>query len=161
MSSSIPDPVPPHATPEQLRHIINYWRIEASHNYGRWINAVDELNELRKSSFVTAVPSEDYEKLKAENERLNERLNYLEALIPRDAHHGGKIYDYADLQAENERQQNVIAKLFDQRGALRSENERLRRAGDGLFGIAYNAGPAEGRVEKLDAWRDAKEGTAK
>ena len=93
MSSSIPDPVPPHATPEQLRHIINYWRIEANHNYGRWINAVDELNELRKSSFVTAVPSEDYEKLKAENER----------------------------------QQNVIAKLFDQRSALRSENERLRK----------------------------------
>jgi hypothetical protein len=93
MSSSIPDPVPPHATPEQLRHIINYWRIEANHNYGRWIAAADELNELRKSSFVTAVPSEDYEKLKAENER----------------------------------QQNVIAKLFDQRSALRSENERLRK----------------------------------
>ena len=70
MSSSIPDTVPPHATPEQLRHIINYWRIEANHNYGRWIAAADELNELRKSSFVTAVPSEDYEKLKAENERL-------------------------------------------------------------------------------------------
>jgi hypothetical protein len=76
MSSSIPDPVPPHATPEQLRHIINYWRIEASHNYGRWINAADELNELRKSSFVTAVPSEDYEKLKAENERLRGQVEY-------------------------------------------------------------------------------------
>ena len=70
MSSSIPDPVPPHATPEQLRHIINYWRIEANCNYGRWIAALDELSELRKSSFVTAVPSEEYEKLKVENERL-------------------------------------------------------------------------------------------
>lgn len=42
--------------------------------------------------------------------------------------------------------------------ALLAENERLRKAGDGLFGIAYNAGPAEGRVEKLDAWRAAKGG---
>lgn len=74
MSSSIPDPVPPHATPEQLRHIINYWRIEANCNYGRWITALDELSELRKSSFVTAVPSEEYEKLKAENERLRAEL---------------------------------------------------------------------------------------
>jgi len=45
----------------------------------------------------------DYASLQAEVERLNERVMYLEALIPRDAHHGGKIYDYAALQAENER----------------------------------------------------------
>ena len=46
--------------------------------------------------------------------------------------------------------------LENQIEALKAENERLRKAGDGLFGIAYNAGPAEGRVEKLDAWRAAK-----
>ena len=41
---------------------------------------------------------------------------------------------------------------------LKAEVERLTKAGDGLFGIAYNAGPGEGRVQKLDAWRAAKEG---
>jgi hypothetical protein len=88
MSSSIPDTVPPHATPEQLRHIINYWRIEANHNYGRWIAAADELNELRKSSFVTAVPSEDYEKLKSENERLRKAGDAMaDTLIPWDFEH--------------------------------------------------------------------------
>ena len=34
-----------------------------------------EVQRLRSSSFVTAVPCEEYDKLKAENERLNERLN--------------------------------------------------------------------------------------
>jgi hypothetical protein len=47
--------------------------------------------------------------------------------------------------------------LENQIDELKAQNERLRKAGDGLFGIAYNAGPAEGRVEKLDAWRAAKE----
>ena len=35
--------------------------------------ARDELASLRASSFVTAVPSEEYEKLKAENKRLMEQ----------------------------------------------------------------------------------------
>jgi len=38
---------------------------------------------------------------------------------------------------------------------LRKENARLKAAGRGIFGIALNAGPGEGRVEKLDAWREA------
>ncbi len=42
---------------------------------------------------------------------------------------------------------------------LREENARLREAGRAIYGIAVNAGPGEGRVEKLDAWRRAaKEG---
>ena len=42
---------------------------------------------------------------------------------------------------------------------IREENSRLREAGRGIYGIAVNAGPGEGRVEKLDAWREAvKEG---
>ena len=53
----------------------------------------------------------------------------------------------------------VRANLLEAENArLKAENERLRKAGGGLYGIAYNAGPGEGRVEKLDAWRAAKEG---
>ena len=53
MSSSIPDPVPHDASPKLLRHIINYWRIEAQTANHRWVLAM-----------------EDCDKLKAENERL-------------------------------------------------------------------------------------------
>ena len=39
---------------------------------------------------------------------------------------------------------------------LETKVKRLTKAGDGLFGIAYSAGPGEGRVQKLDAWQAAK-----
>jgi uncharacterized small protein (DUF1192 family) len=42
-----------------------------------------EVERLRASSFVTAVPVEQYEKLKAEVERLNEELNYRKAIAIR------------------------------------------------------------------------------
>ena len=82
----------------------------------------------------------DYASLQAEVERLNERVMYLEALIPRDAHHGGKIYDYAALQAEN---------------------ELLRKAGD-LFIGTYLFASVKGLVSQdeavkvLEEWRAAK-----
>ena len=41
---------------------------------------------------------------------------------------------------------------------LREEVARLREAGRGIYGIAVNAGPGEGRVEKLDAWRQVVNG---
>jgi hypothetical protein len=53
---------------------------------------------------------------------------------------------------------NQLGGLCEENARLKVEVERLRKAGDGLFGIAYNAGPGEGRVEKLDAWRAAKDG---
>ena len=36
----------------------------------------EELKRLRASSFVTAVPVEEYEKLKSENERLTQQTDY-------------------------------------------------------------------------------------
>ena len=48
MSSSIPDEVPAGATDAQLRHIINYWRIEAQTSHHRWVCAMEENEVLRK-----------------------------------------------------------------------------------------------------------------
>lgn len=48
MSSSIPDPVPEDATPAQLRHILNYWRIEAMHSAQQHWRAMDEIDKMRK-----------------------------------------------------------------------------------------------------------------
>ena len=49
---------------------VHYWKIEAQTDHGRWLRCLEELERLRASSFVTAVPVEEYEKLKAEVERL-------------------------------------------------------------------------------------------
>lgn len=78
MSSSIPHPVPEGATDAQLRHIINYWRIEAECNHGRWIHAMEENERLRASSFTTCVPSEEYEKLLWKVSELRGRCTGLE-----------------------------------------------------------------------------------
>jgi predicted RNase H-like nuclease (RuvC/YqgF family) len=66
---------------ERLEHRVNYWRIEAEVDNARWLRCLQDLEELRASSFVTAVPVEEYEKLKAEVERLNDAI-MRGALIP-------------------------------------------------------------------------------
>jgi len=63
---------------ELLKGQVNYWRIEAECDHGRWLRCLEDLEKLRASSFVTAVPSEVYEKLKAENEVLQNRCDFLE-----------------------------------------------------------------------------------
>ena len=92
-----------------------------------------ENERLRASSFVTAVPSEEYEKLKAEVERLTKA--HSDALADFWAIHKG----YFDLKAEV---------------------ERLRKAGDDLFEFAKTADTlAHKELKKvLKAWNAAKEG---
>ena len=62
MSSSIPDPIPDDATPEQLRHYVNYWRLEAQGYAFRWNlakqygdNLKAENERLRKAGDAMAV----------------------------------------------------------------------------------------------------------
>lgn len=50
-------------------------RFERVHDLNQIGGLQEELARLRASSFVTAVPVEEYDKLKAEVERLTERLN--------------------------------------------------------------------------------------
>ena len=47
MSSSIPDPIPDDATPEQLRHYVNYWRLEAQSYAFRWNLAMQYGDNLK------------------------------------------------------------------------------------------------------------------
>ena len=49
---------------ERLEHQVNYWRIEAEVDNARWLRCLQDLEELRASSFVTAVPVEQYERLR-------------------------------------------------------------------------------------------------
>ena len=48
---------------ERLEHQVNYWRIEAEVDNARWLRCLQDLEELRASSFVTAVPVEQYERV--------------------------------------------------------------------------------------------------
>jgi hypothetical protein len=48
---------------ERLEHQVNYWRIEAEVDNARWLRCLQDLEELRASSFVTAVPSHQYERI--------------------------------------------------------------------------------------------------
>ena len=48
---------------ERLEHQVNYWRIEAEVDNARWLRCLQDLEELRASSFVTAVPVEHYERV--------------------------------------------------------------------------------------------------
>ena len=48
---------------ERLEHQVKYWRIEAETDNARWLRCLQDLEELRASSFVTAVPVEQYERV--------------------------------------------------------------------------------------------------
>ena len=57
-------------TMDEMIEVLARYRYNAKHDADR-IKALEaELSRLRASSFVTAVPVEEYEKLKAEVERL-------------------------------------------------------------------------------------------
>jgi hypothetical protein len=46
-----------------LKGQVNYWKIEAECDHGRWLRCLEDLEKLRASSFVTAVPSHQYERV--------------------------------------------------------------------------------------------------
>jgi hypothetical protein len=48
---------------ELLKSQVNYWKIEAECDHGRWLRCLEDLEKLRASSFVTAVPVEHYERV--------------------------------------------------------------------------------------------------
>ena len=55
---------------DEMIEVLARYRYNAKHDADRIKALEDELSRLRASSFVTAVPAEDYEKMKAEVERL-------------------------------------------------------------------------------------------
>ena len=125
------------------------------------LRAAAQQLEFKEMDYIDEVS-----RLKAENERLNERLMYLEATRPRDPNHGGKVYEmpideeyYANLQLENKRLQSNIFGRDDTIARLDSiikcrdeENERLRKAGDALCESPYLYETDQAVI----AWRAAK-----
>jgi len=78
MSSSIPDPVPDDASPELLRHIINYWRIESLSYQDKWVAAM--LASQQRGVMVKQLKDQLAE-AKAENERLRKAGDALHCFL--------------------------------------------------------------------------------
>jgi uncharacterized membrane protein YheB (UPF0754 family) len=60
---------------------VHYWKIEAQTDHGRWLRCLEEIERLRASSFVTAVPSEEYDKVQAELTDLKAEADRLKAEV--------------------------------------------------------------------------------
>lgn len=60
---------------ERLEHQVNYWRIEAEVDNARWLRCLQDLEELRASSFVTAVPVEHYERVVKAGDAMADEVN--------------------------------------------------------------------------------------
>jgi chromosome segregation ATPase len=102
--------------------------------------ANDEIARLRSSSFVTAVPSEEYEKVKAEVTDLKANADQLKADLEKS---DGVVWTLSvenarlkaeverltsDLQMEKENEDRLVRLHQD----ARNEVERLTKAGDEL-----------------------------
>jgi hypothetical protein len=81
---------------------VHYWKIEAQTDHGRWLRCLEDLDRLRASSFVTAVPSEEYEKVQAELTDLKAEADRLKSLVgdfDEYLKHKGEKQAFADWEA--------------------------------------------------------------
>ena len=62
---------------DEMIEVLARYRYNAKHEADRIKALEDELSRLRASSFVTAVPGDEYEKMKAENARLKAEVERL------------------------------------------------------------------------------------
>jgi hypothetical protein len=65
---------------EMLKGQVRYWKIEAECDHGRWLRCLEDMEKLRASSFVTAVPVEQYESIVRAGDDLHQvcrRFEYL------------------------------------------------------------------------------------
>ena len=87
---------------ERLEHQVNYWRIEAEVDNARWLRCLQDLEELRASSFVTAVPVEHYERVVKAGDAMNEVIRSIDNTKP-SCHANHKMTDaeYEAVQAWN------------------------------------------------------------
>jgi hypothetical protein len=63
---------------ELLKGQVNYWRIEAECDHGRWLRCLEDLEKLRASSFVTAVPSHQYERVIKAGDAMAKRTEFFQ-----------------------------------------------------------------------------------
>jgi len=109
---------------DEMIEVLARYRYNAKHDADRIKALESELSRLRASSFVTAVPSDEYEKVKAENARLKAEVERLKAVSEawkkrRLDKVEAECINWADVEKENAR--------------LKAQVERLTKAGDAMI----------------------------
>jgi cell division protein FtsB len=145
--------------------------------------ANDEIARLRSSSFVTAVPSDEYEKVKTELANLKAERDQLKADLEKSdgvvwtlsvendrlkqslrlqieqnalAQVGFKMYqDNVDSGGLHKDRKDAIARLEAENARLKAEVERLTKAGDAMMGWIDHQHDDSG-YQHSEAWEAAK-----
>jgi SMC interacting uncharacterized protein involved in chromosome segregation len=123
---------------DEMIEVLARYRYNAKHDADRIKALESELSRLRASSFVTAVPAEEYEQMKAENARLKAEVEQLTAVI--ESHKDAGLRLLAMLDEER-----CLTKH------LKAEVERLTKAGDAMA-LCFNCPTC------AKSWHAAKEG---
>ena len=137
--------------------------------------AMAEIERLRASSFVTAVPSEEYERLLSENKLVREESDrHYQLWVDSKADlekSDGAVWtlsvENARLKAEVEKIETEVASIGSEYMAatrhynllcnnLKAEVERLRKAGDEMHRAIKVSDPI--LDWKIELWNAAKEG---
>lgn len=154
MSSSLEDEFSPPdwATKEEVikaaRHYINYWKVEAQHRNGQWL---DELEKRAKAMADATFIEAQRNLLKANLEKSDNAVWTLSVENTR-----------LKAEVENSNRINTELLLLSNQQAsevrrLKAEVERLRKAGDAMA-KAIRWLPQSISDHHLDAWNAAKEG---
>jgi len=185
MSSSIPDPVPEGATDAQLRHIINYWRVEAIHAQHQrdaaWLAAESGNALVKQLKDQLAEAKAEVDVLREAGRLLCEFVNEemcdwegnlhvieqwqkVDKWDAQDGPYAKALIDVRALQAEVAELNELYRKTADAHDVaviefrkVDAENERLRKAGDAMAAIICP--PAHGPGEwdgEYDNWQIAK-----
>ena len=176
----------------RLRQQVHYWEIEAKTDHERWLRvmeenetlrkdverlrdryaeATQELSRLRASSFVTAVPAEEYEQMKSENARLKEQYNgIIDTQLDEIARLKAEVERLtSDIQMEKENEDRLVrewqkannevyglktqvAALIDDQTRLKAECQ-ARQAENSVLAVECDSLKAE--VERLTKAGDA------
>ena len=155
---------------DEMIEVLARYRYNAKHEADRIKALEDELSRLRASSFVTAVPGDEYEKMKAENARLKaevERLTQLNSTLALRYDATNSMLDgcaktIEEMEAQVERLQSIHS--IDSIGIeqLKAQVERLTKAGNALHAFLINY-IVESRISSAylnkldDEWLAAKE----
>jgi SMC interacting uncharacterized protein involved in chromosome segregation len=122
---------------DEMIEVLARYRYNAKHDADRIKALESELSRLRASSFVTAVPAEEYEKMKAENARLKAEVDRLAmsegyhytaiavSTLKEQLHQ--KHIDYIEARKANEAKVEMINRLKAEVERLTSVSEAWKK----------------------------------
>jgi DNA repair exonuclease SbcCD ATPase subunit len=150
-----------HMSMDEMIEVLARYRYNAKHDADRIKALEDELSRLRASSFVTAVPGDEYDKVKAENARLKADVEEIRKLIDkRMAPLPGRttLEEVERICSAHLLMGITIDKIGNLNIFLEDRVERLTKAGDEMHEQANNTFQPHSLRLAMEAWETAKKG---